>query len=125
MKDQTLRRAAAVALALTGVIHLVLAPEYMAEQAYIGLLFIGGGITTIALAAWLWVRSEPGAWVGAALVSAGMAAGFILSRTVGLPGFHEAEWELSGVVSVLLEIGVVGLAAAALGSGGSARTATS
>ena len=59
------------------------------------------------------------------LVSAGMAAGFILSRTVGLPGFHEAEWELSGVVSVLLEIGVVGLAAAALGSGGSARTATS
>ena len=36
MKDQTLRRAAAVALALTGVIHLVLAPEYMAEQAYIG-----------------------------------------------------------------------------------------
>jgi hypothetical protein len=51
-----------------------------------------------------------------------MATGFILSRTVSLPGFHEEEWELSGVISVLLEIGVVGLAAAALSAGRSATT---
>lgn len=54
-----------------------------------------------------------------------MAVGFILSRTVGLPGFHESEWELSGLISVLLEIGVVGLAAAALNSGKAATTVTS
>ena len=121
MNSLTSRRIASGALALTGLIHLALAPEYMSEQAYIGALFIAGGISTIALAAWLWFRNQPVAWIGAALVSAGMAVGFILSRTVGLPGFHESEWVLSGVISVLLEIGVVCLAAAALGSG---RTST-
>jgi hypothetical protein len=34
-----------------------------------------------------------------------MAIGFVLSRTVGLPGFHEGEWELSGLISLLLEGG--------------------
>jgi len=111
-------------LALTGIIHLVLAPEYLGEQAYIGGLFIAGGLSTIALAAWLWTRSQPVAWLGAALVCAGMAVGFILSRTVGLPGFHEEEWELSGIVSVLLEVGVIRLAALSLGSSGSTRAAT-
>jgi hypothetical protein len=35
-----------------------------------------------------------------------MAAGFVLSKTVGLPGFHEGEWELYGLTSLALE-GVV------------------
>lgn len=123
MNDQTLRRAAAVALSLTGLIHLILAPEYLGEQAYIGILFIAGGITTLALAGWIWTRSQPAAWLGAAVVCAGMAVGFILSRTVGLPGFHEEEWELSGIISILLEFGVIGLAAAALASSRDTRGA--
>ena len=117
MNEVASRRIASCALALTGLIHLVLAPEYMSEQAYIGALFITGGFSSIGLAVWLWVRNQPVAWLGAALVSGGMAVGFLLSRTVGLPGFHEAEWELSGVLSVLLEVGVVGLAAVALSPG--------
>jgi hypothetical protein len=44
-------------------------------------------------------------------ISAGMAVGFVLSRTVGLPGFHESEWELSGLVSLALEGGFIALAA--------------
>jgi hypothetical protein len=46
-----------------------------------------------------------------------MALGFVLSRTAGLPGFHESEWELSGLLSLLLEAGVVVAAVAALRSG--------
>ena len=46
-----------------------------------------------------------------------MGAGFILSRTVGLPGFHESEWELSGMVSLLFEAGFLALAGLALGAG--------
>jgi len=42
-----------------------------------------------------------------------MGVGFVLSRTVGLPGFHEGEWEMSGVISVLLETLFVGAAAVA------------
>jgi hypothetical protein len=41
-----------------------------------------------------------------------MFAGFILSRTVGLPNFKESEWELPGIVSLLLEAGyIAGMAA--------------
>jgi len=113
--DSKQGRIAAAALAATGLIHLVLAPEYFAEQAYIGVLFILGGLTSLGLAARLWTTAgDAAAWTLAALVSAGMAVGFVLSRTVGLPGFHESEWELSGVVSVLLEAGVVGLTLSAL-----------
>ena len=124
MNDSTGRRLAAGMLALTGVLHLALSPEYFGEQAYIGVLFVLGGIATLALAAWLWNSTQPVAWLGAAVVCAGMAVGFILSRTTGLPGFHEAEWELSGILSVLLEVGVIGLAALALGSGRQTTAAT-
>ena len=50
-------------------------------------------------------------WALGVAISAGMAIGFLLSRTVGLPGFHESEWELSGLVSLALEAGFIGLAA--------------
>src|SRR5829696_8095607 len=110
----TVRRIAAGALAATGVIHLVLAPEYLGEQAYVGVLFIVGGLACAALAARLWRRDDPPAWILAALTAAGMGLGFVLSRTVGLPGFKEADWELSGIVSLLLEGGVLVAALAAL-----------
>ena len=59
MKSMNPARAGASLLALTGVIHLALAPEYLGEQAYIGLLFIAGGIVSLALAARLWSRPRP------------------------------------------------------------------
>ena len=104
-----IRRLAAALLTAIGVLHLVLAPEYLEEKAYIGVLFILGGLTSLAVAARLWIRTTTAwAWVMGALLAAGMAVGFILSRSIDLPGFHESEWELSGVVSVLLEAGFVG-----------------
>ena len=109
--SDNIRRWAAAALGATGVLHLILAPEYLGEQAYIGVLFILGGIVALALAVRLWTRDDGAVWALGALVAAGMAVGFVLSRTVGLPGFHESEWELSGIVSVALEVGFVGLAA--------------
>lgn len=108
------RRIGAGLLAATGVLHLVLAPEYLDEKTYIGVLFVLGGLTALALAGVLLRVHDRPAWAASGLVAAGMAVGFILSRTVGLPGFHESEWELSGVVSVLLEVGVAALAAQAL-----------
>lgn len=119
MDASAMRKTAAVALGLTGLLHLILAPEYLSEQAYIGVLFIGGGLSSMAIAAWLWARDDSRAWVLGSLVAAGMAVGFILSRTTGLPGFHESEWELSGIISVLLELSVVILA---LGRGRSTST---
>jgi hypothetical protein len=106
-----IRRLAAALLAATGALHLVLAPEYLQEQAYIGALFILGGLASLAVAARLWTRDDRLAWGLGAAIAAGMAAGFILSRSVGLPGFHESDWELSGILSVLLEAGFISVLA--------------
>jgi len=111
MNEITTRRTAAALLGGTGLLHLALAPEYLGEQAYVGVLFILGGLTAGALALRLWAREDVRAWTLGALIAAGMAVGFVLSRTVGLPGFHEAEWEGSGLLSLLLEAGFVALAA--------------
>jgi hypothetical protein len=109
---ERVRRIAAGALGATGALHLVLAPEYWSEQAYLGALFVIGGLASLVLASVLWRRSDLEAWVLASLFAVGMATGFVLSRTVGLPDFHE--WELSGVLSLLLEAVVVAVGASAL-----------
>jgi hypothetical protein len=104
MTDTHLRRLGAGLLATTGALHLALAPELLGEQAYVGALFVLGGLTAVAVAARLWRAEGPIAWGLGAAIAAGMAAGFVLSRTLGLPGFHESEWELSGLVSLLVEL---------------------
>jgi hypothetical protein len=120
-----IRRLAAALLAATGALHLILAPEYVGEKTYIGVLFILGGLTSLGVAARLWNHHDRFTWILGALTTAGMAAGFILSRTTGLPGFHPSDWELSGIVSVLLEVGFLGTLAwyarTAQLSGGSGR----
>ena len=104
---QTTRRLAAGSLGIVGLIHLILAPEYFSEQAYIGVLFVLGAIALGAFALRLWRGDDVPAWLLGALTMAGMGVGFVLSRTVGLPGFHESEWEASGLLSLLLEGSVV------------------
>ena len=102
-----IRRTGALLLALTGVLHLFLVPEYLEEASTIGVLFVIGGAAAIALGAWLWFADHEVAWWTGMLIALGMVTGFLLSRTVGLLGFHEAEWEGSGILSIVLELGVV------------------
>lgn len=102
------RRAAAVALAVVGAIHLALADEYLSKASYLGVLFIAGGVASLYVAVRLWLARDVVAWLLGALVAAGMFAGFILSRTLGLPDFQEADWEPSGIVSLILEAGYLG-----------------
>ena len=97
------RKVAATAAAGIAAIHLVLAPEYLSEELYVGLLFIAGGLASAFVAVKLWYADHTPAWALGTLIAIGMAAGLVLSRTIGLPGFKENEWELSGVLSLLLE----------------------
>jgi hypothetical protein len=122
--NDTFRRFAAGALALTGLLHLALAPEYLEERAYVGVLFVIGGMAAVGLGVLLWRRDEARLWPLAGVLAGGMAVGFVLSRTVGLPGFHESEWELSGVLCLVLEVGFVVVAARALAPGGDRRALT-
>src|SRR4029079_249632 len=110
----TTRKISAAALAAVGVIHLVLSPQHLSEEASIGILFIAGGALRCALAVALWRTDNVPSWLLGALTMAGMGIGFILSRTTGLPGFHESEWELSGIVPLVLEPGFIAAAIPAL-----------
>ena len=125
MKLIKMRRTGAAAIGAVGALHLLLAPEYLGEKVYVGGLFIAGGLACLAFAARLWNHEDRLAWVAGALTASGMAAGFLLSRTVGLPGFHPADWELSGLLSLVLEGGFVALALQALGRGAERGLATS
>jgi hypothetical protein len=114
MISPTTRKLAAAALAAVGIIHLILSPEYLSEQAYIGVLFIAGGLAMCGLAVALWRVDNVPSWFLGALTMAGMGIGFVLSRTTGLPGFKESEWELSGIVCLVLEAAFVAVAIPAL-----------
>jgi hypothetical protein len=114
MTSPITRKLAAAALAVVGIIHLVLSPEYLSEQTYIGVLFIAGGLFLCGLAIALWRADNVPSWMLGALTMAGMGIAFVLSRTTGLPGFKESEWELSGIVALVLEAAFVLVAIPAL-----------
>lgn len=107
------RRSAAVALAASGLLHGILAPEYLSERPYIGALFAVSVPLTLGVAAVLWMRDEARAWAAGAALAVGMIVAFVLSRTTGLPSFHEHDW-VEGVPTVLAEASFLGLAAVAL-----------
>lgn len=101
-------------IAATGVIHAVEAPGYLDEMQYVGILFIANAVGAAVAAVGIW-RGSRAAWMLGVLVAAGAFAGFVLSRTTGLPGgFKETEWEPLGIVSLVVEAAYCFVAARAL-----------
>ncbi len=93
-------------IALIGVIHLLVIPEYFAEAAYVGLLFLANALGA-ALSAY-GIRQRAGwGWALGALISVASFVGYIASRTVGLPGapgiLREGFFDPPGLLSLVLE----------------------
>jgi hypothetical protein len=97
------RRIAALLVVAIGVIHLILVPEYLDEQPYVGILFILTGLGAAVVAPRLWFRGGTLAWALGALIAVCTFAGFVVSRTIGLPGFKESDWEPLGIASLIVE----------------------
>ena len=98
--------AAVIALLATALIHFVEAPDAFSEATYKGVLFVANGIGAMVAAvgilrgAWSW------GWVLGLLMAGGAIAGYVASRTVGLPGIPaepDAWLEPWGVASLLAE----------------------
>ncbi|MFJ9865234.1 hypothetical protein [Streptomyces sp. NPDC101165] len=88
------------------MLHTLLIQDHLEEMFYIGVLFaVGSAVMLVVAVALVMVRRPMVAWVTGALVSLGMIAGFLLSRTVGLPnGYYEDGWEAPyGPLSLLVE----------------------
>ena len=109
------RKWAAAAIGGTGLIHLLLAPDYLGTKPYVGALFLGGAAACGYVAVRLWRATDVARdWLFGAATALGMFVGFILSRISGLLGFQETEWEPLGLVSMALEAGFVAVAINAL-----------
>jgi hypothetical protein len=95
-----------VLIALTGLLHLVEAPEYLGEERYIGALFIASAVGSAIALYGIW-RDQVWGWLLGIAVAGGAFVGYVLSRTVGLPRFREASWsqflEPMGLLSLLVE----------------------
>lgn len=104
--EATLRGLGACCAVGNTVLHALLIPDHLQEEFYIGFLFAVGSAVMLVVAVTLVTLKRPlVAWLTGALVSLGMIVGFLLSRTVGLPGgYYEPGWEPPyGPLSLLAE----------------------
>jgi hypothetical protein len=95
---------------VVGLIHLINSPEDLAEGSYTGLLYLANFFGAILAAIGIY-RGQSWGWGLGALVSVGAFAGYVVSRTIGLPGLGvEEEWlEPLGLLSMVVEALFVGL----------------
>jgi hypothetical protein len=97
-------------IVVVGLIHLINSPGDLEEGSYTGLLYLANffGAFTAAMGIY---RGRSWGWNLGALVSVGAFVGYVISRTIGLPGLGvEEEWlEPLGVLSLIVEALFVGL----------------
>ena len=96
----------AIALILvTGLIHLIEAPENLQEAAYKGVLFLLNGGAALIAAVGIYRGQKTWGWGLGVLVAGGALVMYVVSRTVGLPGIGvDDEWlEPIGVLSLIVE----------------------
>jgi uncharacterized membrane protein YfcA len=91
-------------IVIVGLIHLINSPEDLEEGSYTGLLYLANFFGALAAAVGI-DRGKRWGWTLGFLVAAGAFAGYVISRTVGLPGLPvETEWlEPLGVLSLVVE----------------------
>jgi len=101
-------------LVIIGGIHLIDAPDSFGDAPYKGVLFVLNGVGAL-LASGLILRNRntAGWWLGMA-VAAGAIVGYVISRTVGLPGLEaepDAWFETMGITSVICEVAFIAIGA--------------
>ena len=97
-------------IVIVGLIHLINSPGDLEEGAYTGVLYLANFAGALAAAVGIYWGKSWG-WVLGLLVAGGAFAGYVISRTVGLPELPvETEWlEPLGVLSLLVEALFVGV----------------
>jgi hypothetical protein len=80
-----------VLLLVIAAIHVLVVRGYLRHHPVVGWLFIADSAGALVAAAAV-AANLRGAWSLSALVAALPAIGFVLSRTVGLPGLRDDDW---------------------------------
>jgi hypothetical protein len=111
--DPVPRAVAIVGLLGIGLIHLLDSIGKYSETRYLFWMYIALIVGTIVVSGALLHRESPIAWAGAGLLAAGALAGYVLSRTTGLPSANGdiGNWtEPLGLASLFVEGCLVALA---------------
>jgi hypothetical protein len=110
--SSTIVGAAIALIVVTGLIHLVSAPDDFSEAAYKGAMFVANGFAALIAAAGIYRGSKTWGWGLGLLVAGGAMVMYVVSRTIGLPGLgvDDAWFEPIGVLSLLVEGAYVVLA---------------
>jgi hypothetical protein len=104
------RRVAALGLVAVAGLHLAAAGDEWGDTRGIFWLFVALAAVCLALAVRLWLGLDRWAWVAVAAVSAGAIAGYVLSRTTGLPGATDdiGDWANPlGVAALAVEAALI------------------
>jgi hypothetical protein len=115
--DAVARTVAVGGLSGIALIHVVQSPNAFAETTYLGVLFIGAIVASLALSAILTRTSDPRMWAATGGLAALILLGYVLSRTSGLPDATDdiGDWsEPLGLASLVVEGLLVCLTAAAV-----------
>ena len=102
---------AQLALIATAIIHGVEISDAFEEQKYKGILFLLNTVGAVLSAILIRSKLSKAGWTLGYLVSTGALAGYIISRTFGLPGIPaagESFLEPLGMASVVAELIFVG-----------------
>src|SRR5215211_2368307 len=91
-------------IVVVGLIHLINSPQDLEEGSYTGALYLLNFFGALASPVGIYRATTWGSALGF-LVDGGACAGYMFSRSVGVPGVPvETEWvEPMGVVSLVLE----------------------
>jgi hypothetical protein len=120
VSEQAARLLAVVGLAGIAVIHVLDAPDTFEGVKYIFWLYIAIIVGAIPFSLLLLQWSSRLAWIGPALLAAGPLLGYLLTRSVGLPGDSGdiGNWlDSLGLASMFVEAAVLSLSLARLGVG--------
>lgn len=90
---------------IVGIVHIYTAPDEFKEAPYLGIMFVGAFIGSIIAAIGIFKKNFLWGWGVGALIAFGSCAGYLLSRTIGLPISGVEPWGPGiGYLSLMLEI---------------------
>jgi hypothetical protein len=82
-----------------GLIHLIGAPQHYRAAPYIGVLFVANFVGSLVSAFGIY-RDALWGWLLGILIAGGAFVAYVVSRSIGLPGFEHAIGRWSGPMGV-------------------------
>jgi hypothetical protein len=118
VRDGVTRALGAIGLCGMTLIHAIDAPGHFGgSDTYLGVMYVGLIVTSLALAAALIHRGDRRVWTASGSLAAAVIVGYVLSRTTGLPSSTDdiGNWgEPLGIASLFVEASLVALATGVL-----------